>query len=206
MSSGIVGSLASIFFSYIIDDVRNIVVFAGNECSKEKETYYYNVAYDTGKLLAKFGYITVTGGGPGLMNEVMRGAYDAGGKTESVCLVVNGREFSKFSHKKIIYHSLVRRQTKLISLADGFVALPGGIGTYYEIMAVLAMKRKMEISRQSPLVLLSDYFNEFEPLIDKMIDEGFIGREISAFFKFAASPGETVNMLEAAFAGEEQPE
>src|SRR3989338_9090882 len=138
------------------------------------------------------------------MNEVLRGAYEAGGRTESVCLVVSGREFSKYSQRKIIYRSLVKRQTKLLSIAEGFVALPGGIGTLYEITAVLAMKRKMEISRQAPLVLLSDYFKDFEPLIEKMIDEGFIGQEIKTFYKYAASASEAVRLLDWTFNNEEK--
>jgi len=41
--------------------MKNVVVFAGNECVKEREDYYYRLAYDTGKVLAENGFVTITG-------------------------------------------------------------------------------------------------------------------------------------------------
>src|SRR3990167_3106322 len=117
-------------------DKKRVVVFAGNECVKEKEEYYYKIAYETGQLLARGGYLTVTGGGPGLMNEVSRGAVEAGGKTLGICLNVVGRNHSNFLTTREVFDHLNLRQDRLISLADAFIGLPGGVGTLYEIFAV----------------------------------------------------------------------
>src|SRR3989344_3567971 len=121
---------------------KNIVVFAANDDTREKKKYYYGLAYETGKALAEAGFTTVTGGGPGLMNEVARGAYENKGETHGVCLNVKNRIHSSFLTTREMFDLLNPRQDKLLQIADGFISLPGGIGTLYEVVAVLALKRK----------------------------------------------------------------
>jgi len=175
--------------------MKRIVVFAGNQCSRKREKYYFHLAYRAGRLLAENGYIVLTGGGPGLMNEVMRGAYQAGGKTIAVCLQVSGRKQTEFATEKLLYNALSDRLDKLISLGEGFVCLPGGIGTLHEIAAVLALKRKKEIDIRIPLILVDPYFQAFGQLVDRMIREGFIDRTIRSFYNSVRIPEEAVKIL-----------
>jgi len=174
---------------------KKIVVFAGNECAKDKEKYYHSLAYKTGKLLAENNFITVTGGGPGLMNEVLRGAFENGGETIGVRLNVPGREHSRFVTEFILFDDLVARQAKLLEMADGFISLPGGVGTFYEIFAVIALKRKMELDHKKPLILVDGYYKEFELLMERMYQEGFAEKEIKSFYKRIGSPEEAVELL-----------
>lgn len=174
---------------------KKIVVFAANECVKEKKKYYYSLAYNTGKLMAINNFITVTGGGPGLMNEVMRGAYEAGGETIGVRLSVPGRKHSQFTTEFLLFSDLNLRQTKLLGMADGFLALPGGVGTLYEIFAVVALKRKGELEKNKPLILIDGYYEEFELLMGKMYKEGFAAKEVKSFYKRVSSPKEAIKLL-----------
>ncbi|MBM3282620.1 LOG family protein [Candidatus Gottesmanbacteria bacterium] len=174
---------------------KKIVVFAGNECKKEKETYYYLLAYTTGKLLAEAGFIAVTGGGPGLMNEVSRGAIEAGGETIGVCLNVPGRKHSAFLTKRIMFEKLTPRLEKLISLADGFLALPGGIGTLHEIAVVLALKRKNEIAWDKPLIIIDKYYQEFNIHLEKMKNEGFVDDYLDSLYIIAGSAKDALERL-----------
>jgi len=174
---------------------KRIVVFAGNGCKKEKEKYYFNLAYRTGELLAEAGFATVTGGGPGLMDEVMKGAWEKGGDTIGIRLNVQGVRHSKYAKEFSIYDSLVERQNKLIELGDSFIALPGGIGTYYEIFAVIAMKRKKEIPQSKHMILLSSYFKDFDKIIDKFINDGFASGEMRSFYSLAQNPEEAIDIL-----------
>ena len=175
--------------------MKNVVVFAANECSKEKEAYYYSQARETGRLLAKNGFTTVTGGGPGLMDEVMHGAFAAGGKTIAICLDFPGRKQTEYATEKLVYKDLTARQTKLISLGDAFLSLPGGLGTFYEISAVLAHKRKLEIDPGIPFILIDGYFREYQSLVDKMVKEGFTDAKVYEFFKHAQSPQDAIRFL-----------
>lgn len=171
------------------------MVFAGNECIAAKEKYYYWLAYNTGKLLAENNFITVTGGGPGLMNEVMKGAIDAGGETIGIRLNVAGRKHSQFVTKSLIFDDLNKRQEELLNMADGFIALPGGVGTFYEIFAVLALKRKGELDRRSPMILVDEYFDVFETLMNTMYKEGFAENKIKSFYERVETAKEVIKIL-----------
>lgn len=163
---------------------KDIVVFAGNECHPDRKKYYYNLSYQTGKILAENGYTVITGGGPGLMDQVSRGAYEAAGMTIGVRLIRKGREQSSYLKKKYDYKLLRLRQKKLLSLGGAFIAMPGGIGTMYEIFELLALKRKNEIPRHTPLILIDDYFHYFNNFMKYMEIEGFIRSEDISLYRF----------------------
>lgn len=174
---------------------KKIVVFAGNECRKDLEEYYHALAYKTGELLSQAGFVVVTGGGQGLMNEVCRGAIETGGETIGICLELKTRQNSSFLTTRESYHHLRPRQDRLISLADAFIALPGGIGTLYEIFAVLALKRKFELERKIPLIIIDDYFHELKILFDKIIELGFANTDIKSLYKIVKTPQQGVDKL-----------
>lgn len=109
---------------------KKIAVFGGVGCRNEE--YYFPIAHQTGQLLAQAGFVTVTGAGPGMMDEALRGAHDANGQTIGVALAIKERKKSQFAHEEYVFDKLNPRQDKLISLADGYIAVPGGIGTLYE--------------------------------------------------------------------------
>lgn len=174
---------------------KKIVIFAGNDAVKEREKYYFDLAYQTGKLLAEKGFVVVSGGGPGLMNEVSKGAYEAGGHTIGICLEIAGREHSKFLKEKEVFHELRERQARLISFADGFLALPGGIGTLYEIAEILALKRKYEISQSVPVILVDRYYKDFQIMMNKMENEGFAPTYLKTMYDVVDTPSEAVATL-----------
>lgn len=174
---------------------KNIVVFAGNDCKKEKELYYFNLAYKTGKLLANAGFATVTGGGPGLMNETMRGAFENSGKTIGIRLKIPGRSHSEYATEHLVFDALNPRQEKLLALGDAFVSLPGGIGTIYEIAAVLALKRKGEIPEEKPLILIDEYFAPYKKMMENMVEEGFLNHDFREYFQYVKTPEEAITIL-----------
>lgn len=175
--------------------MKNIVVFAANDCKKDREKYYYSLSYELGSLLAREGFVTLTGGGPGLMNEVLRGAYENKGETVGICLNIGGRENSNFLSRKETFDNLLERQKRLLSLADAFLALPGGIGTLYEIVEVLALKRKKEIPQNKPIILISNFYDPFETIIRQFISEGMIFEEFTKYYELVSDPLSAVQIL-----------
>lgn len=169
---------------------KNVVVFGGRACLEEKKEYYYNLAYQTGKLLAEAGFIVVTGAGPGLMDETLRGAVEANGETMGVCLNIKGRKHSIYAQKQLMFDTIRPRQAKLIELADAFIALPGGIGTIYETIEILVMKKTNEVPIEKPLVLLGPYYENFKKLLQEISDEGFADNSLPHLFHHAKTPEE----------------
>ena len=178
---------------------KKIAVFGGTQCIKDKEPYYFNVAYETGKLLAQAGYIVMTGGGPGLMNEALRGAFENGGETIGVMLELEGITHSQFITHKYMFDKLGPRQDKLVELADGFITLPGGMGTLYETIEILTLKNIREIPPDKPFVLIDDYYKDLQQLFVKIVQEGFISNDLYSYFKLVSTPEELIEALHKAF-------
>ena len=129
------------------------------------------------------------------MNQVLKGAYEKKGKTIGVRLYQEGKVQSPFVTKSFFYRQLKPRQAKLISLADGFLALPGGIGTFYEIFEVLSLKRKGEIKMNTPLILIGEYYEEFLKLISLMEKEGLVQKSIHNLFNYCTDLKEMKKIL-----------
>lgn len=179
---------------------KKIVVFSGITCAPERQEFYYGLAYQMGKLLAEAGYITVTGGGPGLMNETLRGAWEANGETIGICLTQYKEAHSQFITTKEEFSLLGPRQDRLLGHGDGFIALPGGIGTLYEISAVLALKRKGECDLSKPMLLLGSYYEAQEKMFSSMLQEGFVDATFPSIYSLVNTPDDAMHVLGAAHA------
>ncbi|MCR4328638.1 MAG: LOG family protein [Patescibacteria group bacterium] len=176
---------------------KKIVVFAGNICLKERESFYFDLAYRTGKALAQNGFVTITGAGPGLMDQALKGAQEAGGDTIGIGLDFEGRKNSIYVNTLTLFDKLGPRQDKLIELGDAYMALPGGVGTLYEIFNILALKRINEMNADKPLILLGEYYDAFKEIFTKMVGDGFAGPSVHTLYAVAPSPEEAVAMLKA---------
>ena len=77
------------------------------------------------------------------------------------------------------------RMQVLIDNSDVLLFLPGGVGTLYELMAALEMKRSKEFNK--PLIIYNEtgFFNEILQMLDKVYQKGFTGSEVRANYKIA---------------------
>ena len=89
---------------------KTIVVFAGNDCAPEKEHFYFSLAYDLGKNLAQAGFTLANGAGNGLMDQTLKGAFEAGGDTIGIGLDIENRKHSPFAKKLKTFKDLKERQ------------------------------------------------------------------------------------------------
>lgn len=94
-------------------DKSNVVVFGGAFAHQK----YLNLAYNTGKYLAKHGFVTITGGGSGMMEQVNKGAFEAGGDSIGIRLKgleekLEGEYFTSYEW----YELFTERHDRLLSL------------------------------------------------------------------------------------------
>lgn len=175
--------------------IRNIAVFAGRHCKTQLKDIYYPLAFETGKMLAKNNFIVVTGGGDGLMDEVSRGAFENGGRTYGICYTHGEVNQSDHLSDREDYPNLIDRQQRLVEMGDAYIALPGGIGTVYEISEVITRKLKDEIDHLKPLIIIGDYFNPFMMMLDKMYQEEFLLAQAKNIYHWVKTPSEALDIL-----------
>lgn len=173
------------------EDNKKVAVFsASNEGTGE----YIELAESLGKALTQNNFTTVNGGGPGLMELVARGAHREGGEVVGIHFEHEGRQPSKHNTETISYKELQPRQQKIISLADAFVVLPGGLGTAFELLEVLAKKHLGE--KKVPIILVShEFWDDLLKMMEKQIKRGFMSEKFLENFKIVDSAEEVVGEL-----------
>lgn len=128
-----------------------VTVFCASAPAEGRKEKLFGLAATFGSQLAKGEFVCVNGGSCGMMHHVSRGAYQAGGKVYCV-----GHARWRFDHayytESELYPDLHLRQRRLIRLGMGFVALPGGVGTDFEVYDVLCSILAEEIPLGTPLI------------------------------------------------------
>ena len=158
-----------------ITNLRSICVFCGSSTGKHPE--YAEAARQAGRYFAENEITLVYGGGHlGLMGIIADGALEAGGKVIGV--IPDALAVVEVAHSSltelIIVKTMHDRKAKMASLSDGFLALPGGFGTFEEFCEVITWSQ-LDIHRK-PCGLLNvrGYYNPMLALFDLAETEGFL--------------------------------
>ncbi len=153
--------------------IKNVTVFCASSPSGEHAEKYLQIARDFGVLLAKEGFTCVNGGNLGMMTEICKSMHAAGGTVH--CITLNKKdsplEHDAYTHIED-FSPLSPRQQRLIGLGDAYVALPGGIGTHYEILEVLCRKALGEIDKQKLLLCVGDGYEPLRRVLESIVENG----------------------------------
>ena len=133
-----------------------------------------------GKLIVEKGHQLVYGGGnTGLMGSLADTVLEAGGKVTGVIpqkLVERERAHQKLTKLHIVY-SMHERKAMMERISDGFVALPGGLGTFDELIEILTWNQLQFIDKPAGILNVNGYFNDLMNQMDFAVKEGFINPE-----------------------------
>jgi uncharacterized protein (TIGR00730 family) len=120
------------------------------------ENRYFKMAEDIAAKLAEKGYGVITGGGPGIMEAGNKGAFEAGGRSAGLNIELPFEQFNnRFidSDKLINFDYFFVRKVMFMKYSQGFVALPGGFGTFDELFEALTLIQTGKIGK-FPIVLV----------------------------------------------------
>jgi uncharacterized protein (TIGR00730 family) len=126
----------------------------------------YVLARETGRQLADCGFSVMTGGGPGIMEAANRGARDAGGASLGCNIrLVREQEANPYLDRVIQFDHFFIRKVMLVKYSYGFVAFPGGYGTFDEVFEAAELIQTAKV-RDFPLVLMGSDF--WTPVLDEL--------------------------------------
>jgi uncharacterized protein (TIGR00730 family) len=112
------------------------------------------LAEQLGTALAVAGYAVITGGGPGVMEAVNKGAAEAGGLSVGLGIELPFEQrLNDYVQIGIDFRYFFARKTMFVKYAIGFVVLPGGFGTMDELFEALTLVQTRKVTR-FPVVLM----------------------------------------------------
>lgn len=177
-----------------------VAVFCGS--SNSVDEHYLDLATELGQQLAQRRVGVVYGGGAtGLMGAVARGAMACGGEVIGVIpsdLFTNGIDGSEITRLEAVA-DMHERKSRMYTLADAFIGLPGGMGTFEEIFeaATWSQLGLHAEGRRKPVVLLAadDYWAPVHALLDQAADRGFMRSDTRAIVSGAAQIDEAIDLI-----------
>ncbi len=114
----------------------------------------YLLAEQIGAGLARAGYAVITGGGPGVMEAANKGACQAGGVSVGLGIELPFEQrLNEWVDIGVSFRYFFARKTMFIKYAQGFVVLPGGLGTLDELFEALCLVQTGKVTR-FPVVLV----------------------------------------------------
>lgn len=156
-------------------DIKRIAVYCGSAAGASE--IYRLEAVKFAWILVEQGITLVYGGASvGIMGTVADTVLREGGKAIGVIpALLEGREIA---HKNLTelhrVSTMHERKSKMIELADGFVALPGGFGTLEEFAEVFTWSQIGLHQKPVGLMNINNYYDPLLSLISKMTDEQFM--------------------------------
>ena len=175
---------------------RAVTVFGSARARPGDEDYRY--AEDLGRALAKAGHAVITGGGPGHMEAVNKGAFEAGGQSIGVCIELPREEKpNAYLTRVVSFRYFFVRKVMFVKYTKAFVILPGGFGTLDELFEALTLIQTKKVPG-FPVILAGDD-QYWDGLIDwlkgSLLSRGKVSPEDVAMLQRARTPEEVVLLV-----------
>ena len=155
--------------------MKRICVYCGS--NPGRQPVYREAANELGRILAENGIGLVYGGASiGVMGAVADAVLQNGG--EAIGVIPQSLATREVAHdhlsELIVVTSMHERKAKMAELSDGFVALPGGWGTFEEIFEVLTWAQLGIHEKPCGLLNIAGYYDHLALFLQHAMDEKFV--------------------------------
>ena len=156
-------------------EMKRICVFCGTNPGSRPE--YGAAARRLGKILAEQGIELVYGGASvGIMGELADSVHEHGGHVTGIIpqqLVEKEAAHTGIANL-IVVASMNQRKSQMADMSDGFIALPGGIGTLEGLFEILTWAQLGIHAKPSGILNVEGYFDGLTGFLDHAVREGFL--------------------------------
>jgi uncharacterized protein (TIGR00730 family) len=161
-------------FGLLAELPRAISVFGSARTPRDAPEYALGRRLGAG--LADAGWAVITGGGPGSMEAVNRGASEAGGLSVGLGIELPFEQsLNEWVDLGLDFRYFFARKTMFVKYSQGFVILPGGFGTMDELFEALTLVQTRKVN-QFPVILMGSTF--WQPMVDwlrgSLLGSGYI--------------------------------
>lgn len=157
---------------------------------------FYKAAEETARLLAKAGFATITGGGPGIMEAANKGAFEAGAPSIGLNITLpQEQEANKYQTVSVDFHYFYARKVMFVKYAAAFICFPGGYGTLDEFFETLTLIQTLKIEAFPIILYGSEYWGGLRAWMKQQLQPNFIDREDIDIFRIVDSPADAVALV-----------
>jgi uncharacterized protein (TIGR00730 family) len=158
--------------------MNSICVFCGSSDAVSPD--YLAAAHQMGQVLAEHNLRLIYGGGKtGLMGAVADGALEAGG--EVIGVIIPSMNTPALAYKNLTRMDVVphmhARKARMHELSDGYIALPGGFGTFDELFETITWAQTGAHEKPVGLLNVKNYYAPLLAALEHAVQEGFVFRE-----------------------------
>ena len=157
----------------------------------------YERARTIGRRLAEAGFAVITGGGPGSMEAANRGCQDGGGLSVGCNIELPHEQgMNAYVDLGVEFRYFFARKVMFVKYADGFVIMPGGLGTLDELFESLTLIQTGKV-RHFPVVLVGRAYwtGLLDWMRDTMLAAGVIGETDLGLFHVTDDPDDVIDYI-----------
>ena len=157
--------------------IQKVTVYCAS--SDKADQHYFDLAIETGRILTEQNITVVYGGGAkGLMGHLADSVIQHSGNI--VGIIPHFMKMVEWDHKGlnelIVVEDMAERKKQLIEV-DALVALPGGCGTFEELLEAISLKRLGRFTKPIIIVNHRGFYDPLIALFEKSIEEKFMRAE-----------------------------
>ena len=175
---------------------ERLCVFCGTNAGERPE--YGAAARELGKLLAQEGIELVYGGASvGIMGELADAVHEHGGHVTGIIpqQLMKKEEAHTGIPDLIVVASMHQRKSQMADMSDGFIALPGGIGTLEGFLEILTWGQLGIHTKPTGLLNVAGYFDALIRFLDHSVAEGFLTEEHRGMILVESDPARLLERM-----------
>ncbi len=158
---------------------------------------WYTKAEELGRLLVKNNFAAITGGGPGIMEAVNKGAADAGGLSVGLNIELpHEQKPNPYINRLLNFRYFFIRKVCFVKYAAGFVMMPGGFGTLDEFYESITLIQTERIARFPVVLMGRDYWSGLVAWMEeRLAGSALIGPDDLKLFHVTDEPQDAVDFI-----------
>ena len=179
-------------------EINTICVYCGS--SPGRSPVFREAAQQLGTEIASRGIRLVYGGASvGLMGEVVRAVLAGGGKVTGVIprSIADQEVACMELDDLIVVNSMHERKARMAELADGYIARPGGYGTFDEFFEVLTWAQLGMHAKPCGILNVKNYYGKLLAFLDHAVQEMFIHAPHREMILSAVEPSDLIDQMAA---------
>jgi uncharacterized protein (TIGR00730 family) len=176
--------------------MKSICIFAGSNLGNNLE--FKEKTQELGKAMAEKGFSIIYGGSKnGLMGVIANEILKNGGKVIGIMPkgLIKGENVHSYLTQLVEVDTMHERKAKMSELADGYIALPGGLGTFEELFEVLCWAQIGIHKKPIGVFNINGYYDPFLSLVNHSIQSGFSNDAPNRIINSSPDPETLLSMM-----------